>query len=156
MMNASKNSPEKAVHTRSLMPWILIGLTLGALGGVVYGHLRLDKNSTYLSQWLAFSEYEGLVGLQYKHADADHAKQSQQDLLSFMDHAEANQLTADKRTVQIDRGLTYMRLALLDEKSGDIEAFRKHIAAAAKELQLNDTSEAHLRQIIAKLDSSLP
>jgi hypothetical protein len=73
-----------------------------------------------------------------------------------MEHAEENQLAVDKKTLEIDRGLTYMRLALLDEKRGDIEASRKHIAAAAKTLQLNDTSEVHLRQIIAKLDSHLP
>ena len=156
MMNAGRNSQEKGGHVRTLMPWILMGLALGAAGGALLAHQKLDKSSKYLSQWLAFSEYENLAGLQYKHPDTDHARQSQQDLLSFMDHAEANQLAADKRTLEIDRGLTYMRLALLDEKSGDIEASRKHIAAAAKKLQLNDASEAHLRQVIARLDSNLP
>jgi hypothetical protein len=100
-----------------------------------------------------------LANLQYKHADTDHARQSQQDLLGFMDHAEENQLAVDKVTLEFDRSQTYMRLALLDEKSGDIEASRKHIVAAAecsKKLQNKDTSEAHLRQIIAKLDSYLP
>ncbi|MFZ0276650.1 MAG: hypothetical protein WA254_19480 [Candidatus Sulfotelmatobacter sp.] len=156
MMNASENSTRKAGHAGALIPWILIGLALGAVGGAVYARQRLDKNSKYLSQWLAISEYENLAGLEYKHADTDHAKKAQQDLLTFMDYAEANRLATDKRTLEIDRGLTYMRLALLDEKSGDLEASRAHIAAAAKTLQLDDTSEAHLRQIIAKMDSSLP
>jgi hypothetical protein len=156
MMNASRNSTGDAGRTGVVIPWILIGLVLGVVGGAVYARQRLDKNSKYLSQWLAISEYENLAGLQYKHADRDHARKAQLDLLTFMDYAEANQLATDKKTLEIDRGLTYMRLAVLDDKSGDLEASRRHISAAAKTLQIDDTSETHLRQIIAKMDSSLP
>jgi hypothetical protein len=156
MTNASRNIAEKAGNVRGLIPWILIGLVLGAALSAVYAHQRLEKSSGYLSQWAAFSEYENLALLQYKYADTNHARRSLQDLLSFMDHAEANRLAPDKGALEIDRGLTYMRLALLDEKDGDIEASRMHIATAAKELRINDTSEAHLRQIIARMDSSLP
>jgi hypothetical protein len=159
MMNTDNSSSGKAGYARASIPWILIGLALGAVGGAVHGHQALTKNSKYLSQLIAVSEYEKLALLQYKHADTDRAIQSVQDLLNFMNHVEASQLAADQEVLEFDRSLTYMRLALLDEKNGDTEAARKHIAAAAecsKKLRNSDVSESHLRQITAKLDSYLP
>jgi hypothetical protein len=156
MMNGDRNSSDKTGFARTCVPWILIGLALGALGGAIRAHQTLNKNSRYVSQLMAVSEYENLALLQYKHADTDHAKQAMQDLLGFMDHVEASQLVEDKRPLEFDRSLTSMRLALLDEKSGDIEASQKHMAATEESIQITDPSEAHLRQIIARLDSYLP
>jgi hypothetical protein len=150
------DSSDKAGQTRIWILWILVGLALGIVGGVFRAHQTVNKTSKYLSQLMAVSEYENLALLQYKHADTDRARQSMQDLLSFMDQVDASQLAEDKRTLEFDRSLTYMRLALLDEKSGDMESSRKHIAAAEESIRITDPSETHLRQIVARLDSYLP
>lgn len=145
--------------TRYWRGLVLVGLALGAFGGAIYAHRALNRNSRYLSQLLAVSEYEKIALLQYKHADIDHGRQSMRDLLSFMDHVEASNLVVDEDVFEFDRSLAYMRLALLDEKSGDIEASRRHIEAAAdcaKRLRSTDSSEAHLREVTGKLDSYLP
>jgi hypothetical protein len=159
MTNTGTSNREKTGQAKALLPWILIGLALGGVGGAIHAHRTLNKNSQILSQIAAVSEYQNLALLQYKYADTDHARQSMQDLLSFMDHVEASHLLADKEVLEFDRSLTYMRLALLDEKSGDLEASRKDFAAAAEsseKLRNGDASEVHLRQIIAQLDSYLP
>jgi uncharacterized protein YggL (DUF469 family) len=153
------NSSAKAGYSQTLILWILIGLALGAVGGAIYAHQAVKKRSRYLSQMMAVSEYQNLALLQYKHADTIHGKQSLQDLLAFMDRVEASRLSGSQDVLDFDRCLTYMRLALLDEKSGDVEAHQEDIAAASdcsKKLNNKDPSEAHLRQIIAKLDSYLP
>ena len=130
----------------------------------MHAHRGLDKNSRYLSELTAFSEYqdseyEELANLQYKQADTAHTRQFLQDLLSFMDRAEANQKVVDKNVVEFYRGITYMRLVLLEERSGNNEASRKYVAAAEdcfKRRQSEDYSEAFLREITSKLDSALP
>jgi hypothetical protein len=50
MTNADRNRSEKASHASTLMPWILIGLALGAVGGAILAHQKLEKSSKYLSQ----------------------------------------------------------------------------------------------------------
>jgi hypothetical protein len=130
--DANKNGIERKGNARALAPWILAGLLLGGVSGAIYAHGRLVTSSKYLSQWLAISEYDNLALLQYKYANADHARQSLQDLINFMDRTEADHLAPDEQALGIDRALTYMRLALLDEKVGDVKAARAHIAEAKK------------------------
>jgi len=112
-----------------------------------------------MSQTLALSEYENLALLQYKYSSLDHARQSLHDLLNFMARTEASQLAPDKAVLEGDRSLTFTRLALLDEKSGDLDAFHRNIAAAAecsKRIGNKDTSEERMRQVATRLDSYLP
>jgi uncharacterized protein YggL (DUF469 family) len=153
------NSSAKAGYSRTVISWVLVGLALGAVGGAICAHQAVNKRSRYLSQIMAVSEYQNLALLQYKHADTIHGKQSLQDLLAFMDRVEASRLSGSQDVLDFDRCLTYIRLALLDEKSGDVGAYQKDIAAAAncsKKLNNKDTSEAHLREVITKLDAYLP
>jgi len=159
MTNTNSGNPKGAGGARAWLPWILVGLILGTSGGAIHAHRTVNKNFKMLCQMMAVSEYQNLALLQYKYADLDHARQSMQDLLSFMNHAEETGLVVDREAFEFDRSLTYVRLALLDEKSGDIEASQRHIAAAAecsRRLGNKDASEAQLRQTVTRLDSHLP
>jgi hypothetical protein len=159
MTNTDGSARQKIGRMKVLVPWIFVGLTVGGLGGAVLANRVVNRNARAISQTLAVSEYQNLALLQYKYAAPDLGRKSMRDLLIFMDLAEASQLAPDKKTLDFDRSLTYMRLALLDEKSGDAEAFQRDFAAAAeysKRLGNKDTSEPRLRQVAAKLDSYLP
>jgi hypothetical protein len=156
---AGANGREKRDGTRALLYLIFVGLAIGGLAGATLANRVVNRNAQSISQTLAVSEYQNMALLQYKYADLDHARQSMQDLLSFMEQVEQSGLGVDRVALDFDRSLTYMRLALLDEKTGDIEASEKHIAVAAecsKKLGNKDPSEAHLRQIVTRLDSYLP
>jgi hypothetical protein len=155
----NSGNPKKISSARVAIPWILIGLMIGGGSGAISAHHRLNRNFKMLSQMMAVSEYQNLALLQYKYADLYHARQSMQDLLSFMNQVEKSGLAVDKGAFEFDRSLAYMRLALLDEKSGDVEASRKHIAEAADcstRIGNKDASEANLRQVATKLDYYLP
>ena len=144
---------------KAIILWVIVGLTVGVTGGAILAHRVLTPNSRMLSQWLAVSEYENLALLQYKHADTQHARQALQGLVSFMDRAEISQLVADKTTLEFDRSLAYMRLAMLDQKSGDMEAYKNHFGEAtelSKRLGNKDVSEAHMREVVVKLDDNIP
>jgi hypothetical protein len=144
---------------RTTILWVIVGLTAGAMGGAIFAHRVLTPNSETLSQWLAVAEYENLALLQYKHADTQHARRAMQGLVSFMDRVEMSQLVGDKATFELDRSLANMRLAILDQKSGDIEAYKKHFGVAAEfsqRLGNKDVSEAHMREVVARLDDNLP
>jgi len=143
--------------------WILsglgLGLVLGFVAGVFQTHRRLCDSSRLLFQLTAVSEYKSLALLEYKHADTAHALSAMQDLVSFMDRVGRSHLIVNQPILEFDRSVTYTRLALLDEKSGDMEGYRQHIAFAAqcaKRVGETDTSEAHLREGAENLDTNLP
>jgi len=144
---------------RRLIIWILAGLAVGIAGGTVRASQTATRNSKSLSQWVAISEYENLALLEYKHADPIQGKQSLQDLLHFMDSAEARGLIGDKHTLEFDRTLTYVRIAFLDEKSGKAESVHEDMIAAvehSRKLGKENVSEETLRRDVAGLDSYIP
>ena len=159
MTDANSSIREKGGHIRSSIALVLIGLVIGGFGGATVANRTVSRNAQIICQTLALTEYQNLALLQYKYAGPDYARRSLQDLLNFMDQIEASQLAAEKDTLEFDRSLAYTRLALLDEKSGDIESAQAHIAAAAqsaRKLGDKDASEAKLRQVVTRLDSYLP
>jgi hypothetical protein len=148
-----------SMRMKTVVFCLIIGLGIGVVGGTTRARQSIDKNSRFLSQLTAVSEYENLTLLQYKYSDTDHARQAMQDLLDFINRVDASELAADRNVLEFDRSLTYMRLALLDEKSGNLQASRKNIDGAidsSKKLGNANASEARLRQVAASLDSHLP
>jgi hypothetical protein len=159
MTDANLGIRGKRDRMQSSLSWILIGLALGGLAGAALAKRTVNRNAQILCQTLALTQYQNLALLQYKYASPDFARKSMEDLLNFMRQIETSQLAADKETLEFDRSLTYMRLSLIDEKMGDTQAFQRDFAAAAecsRKLGNKETSESHLRDVIARLDAHLP
>ena len=109
-----------------------------------------------MSQFLALKEFEVLTSLQYKESDPQRGRTALLDIPSFMRRMESEEkLSASiQRGVDLDRGITYMRLAVLDERAGNIESSKQFIRQAQASMKLKDASENHLREVVAKFDST--
>jgi len=136
---------------------IVVGLAIGAVSGVVHGRRSLGQGSEVLSQSFALAEYETLASLEYKEADPTHAKQALLDLLAFMDQMEAANRVAIQKSLDLDRGITYMRLAMLEERAGNNDLARGYVGRAQmsfKKRDNSDISEDRLRELTLKFDST--
>jgi hypothetical protein len=79
------------------------------------------------------------------------------DLLKFMDRMEANGRDEIQRTIDLDRGVTYMRLALLEEKASNTEQAQEDVSRAQESMKRRDgrdIPENKLRELVTKYDST--
>jgi len=144
-------------RTLRFLALIVLGLAIGAVSGVVHGRRSLGQGSEVLSQSFALAEYETLASLEYKEADPTHAKQALLDLLAFMDQMEAANRVAIQKSLDLDRGITYMRLAMLEERAGNNDLARGYVGRAQmsfKKRDNSDISEDRLRELTLKFDST--
>jgi hypothetical protein len=133
----------------------IAGLILGLPLGLSLGHRAFDEENELFSDVLALSEYETLAGIQYKESDAPHATQALLDLIKFMDKMETNGRPALHKSIDLDRGIAFMRLAFLAEKSGNAPEAREYVRKAQgsfKKRDGSDTSEEKLREQVVRLD----
>jgi len=98
---------------------IVASLLVGFYIGNVWSGRRFSEGSAILSQVLALKEYETLADLQYKESSPTQGKQALQSLLAFMDKMEAERgvVPSMQRGLDMDRGIAYLRLALLETRS---------------------------------------
>jgi len=149
--------PTRMKRTLRFLALIVVGLAIGAVSGVVHGRRSLGQGSEVLSQSFALAEYETLASLEYKEADPTHAKQALLDLLAFMDQMEAANRVAIQKSLDLDRGITYMRLAMLEESAGNNDLARGYVGRAQmsfKKRDNSDISEDRLRELTLKFDST--
>jgi len=149
--------PTRMKRTLRFLALIVVGLAIGAVSGVVHGRRSLGQGSEVLSQSFALAEYETLAKLEYKEADPTHAKQALLDLLAFMDQMEAANRVAIQKSLDLDRGITYMRLAMLEERAGNNDLARGYVGRAQmsfKKRDNSDISEDRLRELTLKFDST--
>jgi len=74
-----------------------------------------------------------------------------------MDEMEVNNTGSIQKEMYLDRGVAYMRLALLEEKSGNISGAKDYVQKAQESLKKrdgNDVSENKLRELVTKFDST--
>jgi hypothetical protein len=136
---------------------VVLGLAVGVPLGIGLGHRSFDERTRTLSDILALGEYETLTSVQYKQADLPHAREALLDLLRFMDKMEANRKAEIQKAIDLDRGVTYMRLAFLEEKSGNVQQAQYDIARAQESMKKRDgkdASENELRDLVKKFDST--
>jgi len=134
----------------------MASLLFGAGVGYFVGSKNLQHGGRIMPQMYALGEYETLTSLQYQQADPAHAKQALTDLLDFMHQVEITQGNEIGASLEIDRGLTYMRLALLEERGGNKEQAKDYVRKAQASFAKRSTevmSEAELRVAVAKQDS---
>jgi len=137
--------------------FVVLGLVVGLPLGFGVGHRSFDEGTRTLSDILALGEYETLTSVQYKRADVPHAREALLDLLGFMDRMEANHRAEIQKAIDLDRGVTYMRLALLEEKSGNVQQAQDDIARAQESMKKRDgkdASEDKLRAMVTKFDNT--
>jgi hypothetical protein len=108
----------------------LAGLIVGLPLGLVLGHRAFDRGNELFSDVLALSEYETLAGIQYKEADAPHATQALLNLIKFMDEMETNDRLALQKSMSLDRGIAFMRLAFLAENAGNVSKAKEYVRKA--------------------------
>lgn len=138
---------------------IMGSLLLGFYLGNVFSRRRFSEGSGILSQVLALKEYETLVDLQYKESTPAEGKQALQSLLAFMDSMEVEKkpVPSVQRGLDLDRGIVYVRLALLEEREGNKDRGAEYIRqaqASLKKTDMKDVSENHLRDVVAQFDAT--
>jgi hypothetical protein len=137
--------------------FVVLGLIVGLPLGFGLGHRSFDEGTRTLSDILALGEYETLTSVQYKRADVSHAREALLDLLGFMDQMEANHRAEIQKSIDLDRGVTYMRLALLEGKSGHVQQAQDDIARALESMKKRDgrdASEDKLRELVTEFDNT--
>jgi len=131
------------------------GLIASLPAGVALGHRSFDKGTEMFSDILALGESETLASLQYKESDLPHARQALLDLVKFINEMEMNGTHGIQKEIDLDRGIAYMRLALLEEKVGNTSEANDYVLKAQESLKKrdgNEISEAKLRELIAQFD----
>ncbi len=129
---------------------LLIGLVSGAVMGFWFrsGSLELFDFVTPMFALAALGNY---TYLQYKHADAEHARAALQSYADFLDEME--KIKPD-RAQRADLSFTYGRLALLEEKENNSE--QSHIFMDKARSYANNAgreiSEADLRKTLKIID----
>jgi hypothetical protein len=134
----------------------VVSVLAGLLLGYLWGRRSMGAGPKIMSQMYALGEYETLASLQYQQANSAQGKQALLDLLDFMRRLEGEQGNAIGSSLEIDRGITYTRLALLEEHEGNREKSQDYIRQAQESFRKrsnNQYSEAQLRDMVAKLDS---
>ena len=134
----------------------VVSLLLGGAVGYVGASRTMRQGSKIMPQMYALGEYETLTSLEYQQSDSAHGKQALADLLDFMHQVETAQGNEVGNSLEIDRGLTYMRLALLEERDGKKDEAQQYIRRAQESFSKRSNAtmtEAELRAAVAKQDS---
>jgi hypothetical protein len=138
---------------------VLASSLFGFYLGNAWSQRRFNEGARILSQFLALKEYEILANLQYKESTPVEGRRSLLGLLAFVDKMEAEKgvVPSMQQGLYLDQGNAYVRLALLEDKEGNKARSQEYIREAQVVLgktDMKDTSEAHLREVVTKLDAT--
>ncbi len=106
---------------------------------------------------LILSAQGQIAGLQYQNTDYKEAKETLVNFINLMDELKAKgEITdIDQKSYYVDRGLSFARLALLEEKAGNKSETAKNIQEATKMFQMagwKDYSEDRIRFFVNRID----
>lgn len=146
-------------RTLGFVVLIIGSLLLGFYVGNVFSQRRFAEGSQILSQVLALKEYETLADLQYKESTPAAGREALLSLLAFMDSMEVEKkpVPSVQRGLDLDRGIVYVRLALLEERGGNKDRAAEYISqaqASLKKTDMKDISEGHLRDVVVQFDAT--
>lgn len=143
------------------MKWsFVVSLFLGLVLGCVVG-LSVAK-AFVQSRWImdASLATEHYATMQYQHSDAEHSRQALIFSAQFYDDLVA--VTADSRRMHgFGAGLSYGRLALLEEKAENNEQSRAYFEKAQQRFKAahknnNDCNEGCVRELVQKFGGIAP
>jgi hypothetical protein len=113
---------------------VLLGLLAGTSAGWHFGRLITDGRLVW-QEMFAAAEYGQLASFQYEQADPERGRQA---LLSFADFVQSlSKLPSakDDRAIHFDCGFAYMRLAALEDRSGNTGLSHLYALRAREEFQ---------------------
>lgn len=114
---------------------LIVGLIAGILVGALYARQTIGTSSNWMSQWAAVGTYAELTNLQYRYADEVHARTALSDFVSFADQLKAKGTVSDPKSFGFDVALTYMRLAMLDRRAGNMDGYQANLSHAQEALK---------------------
>ncbi len=151
-----KNYNKRIVKGLIIMAVFALGLLVGL--GIGYKKIAepLDSMRTLL---LAASQGEIAAG-QYLNGNYEEAKAALLNYISFLDDLKSKGLVEKEkylgtRAYYYDRGLSYARLALLEEKAGNSAETKMNMQEASKMFQMagwKDYSEVRIRYFVERID----
>jgi len=142
----------------SLIQIALIVTLIGVLvcaGAGIYNAMRLYQDVREARTLITLEQSAEHAYAQYQQAAPEEARQA---LLAYLDLLR-DMSPAGKREYYLDSGLTYARLALLEEKSGSAEKAREYFDNARKAFEdagWRLYSDQKIREIIARIDRQGP
>lgn len=114
---------------------LFVGLVAGILEGAIYAKQTVGTTFGWMSQWAAVGTYAELTDLQYRYADAAHARAALSDFVSFADQLKAKGTISDPKSFGFDVALANMRLAMLDRRAGNMDAYQANLSRAQEALK---------------------
>jgi hypothetical protein len=133
--------------------------TIAAISGLVLGSLiGFEKTGTRLAaasgarRSIAERELESFSGIQYRHADHDHAKAG---LEMYKDFLEQIERADPESSLKLKLSVTYTRLALLEETAHSMDRSRAYMNEAKSWCEADggqDCSEGELKKMAEQFD----
>lgn len=139
---------------------IVLLLFLGAFAGYVKGAYDGTKAAKFATS-MGYASYIGMhmetALVQYKEADYSNAHEALTQLLEVLRGAvdKADDLLLTEKTLRFDIGLTYARLALLEERQNNNDAMVKYLEESLKYFKsagYMDFDVEKVRELVLKLD----
>ena len=138
---------------------ILVVFALGVLTGYGLGFKKFREPLASMRTLLILSAQSQIAGMQYLNTDYEEAKKALTKYITLLDELKAKgELTDnqfDLKSYYVDKGLSFARLALLEEKAGNKSEMSKNMQEASKMFQAagwKDYSEARIRFFRDRLD----
>jgi hypothetical protein len=138
---------------------IVAVFALGFVSGFGYGYRKFSEALPSMRTLLILSTQGQIAGLQYLNADYKDGKEALTNFITLLDDLKTNGEIAEKyfnlKSYYVDRGLSYARLSLLEEKAGNKVAMEEDMKEACKMFQMagwKDYSEARIRYFLERID----
>jgi hypothetical protein len=130
---------------------------LGLITGLELGFRKFREPLASMRTLLILSAQGQIAALQYQNTDYKEGKESLVKFINLMDELKAKgEITdIDQKSYYVDRGLSFARLALLEEKAGNKSETAKNIQEARKMFQMagwKDYSEDRTRFFVNRID----
>lgn len=136
-------------------------LALGFAGGTYFGWTKLGKSSRSMERLFGTAGYAQYVAMEYQYANYRDAKKALLDYITMLDEGEKIKGIDDLnyRMYQVDIMISYVRLAILEDRNGNPKESEKYMREATKRCQdvkWKDCSPEKIRQLVEQLDRKLP
>ena len=134
---------------------------IGVLAGFAWAaHGRQSEDWSLMTQTYALGDYETLTSLEYQNANVENGKRALHEIIDFMQQTESLEGNAIGKGLEIDRAMTNMRLALLEEKQGNKQESQDFVKRAMEGLRKSygaksTMTESDLRSAVLKLDGQV-
>ena len=157
----------KNYKKRILQGVIIVAVfALGLLVGLEIGHKKIAEPLDSMRILLLTAIQGQIAAAQYCNANYEEAKAALVNYISFLDDLKSKGMMEKEnsfgalgaRTYYVDRGLSYARLALLEEKVGKTAEAKINMQEASKTFQLagwKDYSEVRIRHFVQWADKGL-